>query len=152
MGWENYHLFQFCEKDIMDREAIAIPYPDAEETKIFDARKKHIKSIFRKEGSRYTYLYDFGDNWEHEVLLEAITKEPCYRPFCIDGSGACPPEDVGGLGGYALMIEALTAKGHPEKKSYRKWIGLKKSEKWDVMHCSTREINKRLALLEIEQA
>lgn len=80
---------------------------------------------FQQEGRICTYEYDFGDSWEHIVLLEKIIPaEPSViYPRCIAGKRACPPEDAGGIPGYAQKLEILQ---HPRSKYYREikqWMG-----------------------------
>jgi hypothetical protein len=77
------------------------------------------------EKDRFTYTYDFGDGWEHEVLVEKILPpEPgAHYPRCLKGKGACPPEDVGGVYGYADFLEAIQDPNHPEHDEYLEWIG-----------------------------
>src|SRR6202035_467586 len=94
-GWENSHLFQFCEGDILDDNIIGIPDPMDEKT-IRNAAKIKISSIFKQPGREYSYIYDFGDNWHHSIVFENLLSDEVERPFCLDGEGACPPEDCGG--------------------------------------------------------
>ncbi len=113
-----------------------------------DARKTRMGPILQKEGQTYCYIYDFGDNWEHRLTLERIEANDTNVPFCLDGAGACPPENVGGMPGYHEMLEILKKPRHPEKAGYIQWLGLVDREKWDAEFCSIREVNKRLVLLE----
>jgi hypothetical protein len=107
-----------------------------------------MSSIFRKEGQTYCYIYDYGDAWEHRLILEKMEAKDMAVPWCLDGAGACPPEDVGGIHGYRQMLEVLKKPRHPERASYIEWLGLVPGEKWDAKFCSIREVNKRLVLLE----
>lgn len=148
-GWENSHLFQFSQSGLMDKICYGYPGDDIDpEITTIDARKTRISKIFKKAGQTYCYIYDFGDGWTHQILLEKIEQKDMYVPYCLDGSGACPPEDVGGISGYYEMVKILKKKQHPEKASYIQWLGLVEGEKWDAAFCSIREINKRLVLLE----
>jgi hypothetical protein len=70
--------------------------------------------------ARFRYLYDFGDGWEHEVEMLGVGGD---GPGCISGSGACPPEDVGGPSGYAHFREVLEDPGHREHDQMRIWAG-----------------------------
>ncbi|RFM30902.1 plasmid pRiA4b ORF-3 family protein [Chitinophaga silvisoli] len=147
-GWENNHLFQFSQTGLMDKICYGLPGDDIDpEITTIDARKTKVSRIFKKEGQTYCYVYDFGDEWNHKILLEGIEAKDMNGPYCLDGGGACPPEDVGGLSGYYEMVKILKTKNHPEKAEYIQWLGLVSGEKWDEKLCSIRETNKRLLLL-----
>lgn len=74
---------------------------------------------------RFTYLYDFGDSWEHEITVEDILapKDGGLRIVCTAGENACPPEDVGGEGGYASFLEASANPQHERHAEMLDWIG-----------------------------
>ncbi len=96
MGWTNSHLHEF---EIVGRR-YGIPDPDWPGQDVADETKEKLFRLV-KAGDRFGYVYDFGDNWAHEITVEAVAAvEPgvCY-PRCVAGQGACPPEDVGGIGG-----------------------------------------------------
>lgn len=148
-GWENSHLFQFSESGFTDKTIYGIPGDDIDPEMItIDAKKTKMSGILRKEGQTYCYIYDFGDGWEHRLVLEKIEAKDMAVPWCLDGAGACPPEDVGGIHSYQQMLEVLKKPRHPERASYIEWLGLVPGEKWDAKFCSIREVNKRLVLLE----
>ncbi|HLC16397.1 MAG TPA: plasmid pRiA4b ORF-3 family protein, partial [Thermodesulfovibrionia bacterium] len=69
--------------------------------------------------------YDFGDSWEHEIVVEKIlSPEAAIKyPMCINGKLTCPPEDVGGVWGYDTFLEAINDPNHEEHDSYLEWIG-----------------------------
>ncbi len=71
------------------------------------------------------YEYDFGDGWEHEILVERILPPHAGRslPVCMKGVRACPPEDIGGVWGYASFLEAIRDPGHPEHNEMLEWVG-----------------------------
>lgn len=148
-GWSNCHLFQFCENDIMDEKIISIPYEDMMEggIKVKHAKSKLVRSVFKKRADRYSYIYDFGDDWLHEVIFEKKVTEAVAVPYCIESANACPPDDVGGTGGYEQMKQAFIDNDMDEIESYCQWLGLEKGERWRPDFCSRREINLRLALL-----
>ena len=79
----------------------------------------------------YTYIYDFGDCWQHTILLEKVIPKVSCVPELIGGKGACPPEDCGGVMGYKNMLEILADKNHPEYYEYLEWLGLEEDETWD---------------------
>jgi hypothetical protein len=147
-GWENRHLFQFSESGFSDRTSYGVPEEEIDADRVtIDARTTRVSNVLKKEGQTYCYIYDFGDDWEHRLTLEKIVAENTAAPFCLDGSGACPPEDVGGMHGYQEMLAILKTPRHPERAGYIEWLGLVAGEKWDPAFCSIREANKRLALL-----
>jgi hypothetical protein len=143
-GWENCHLFQFSKKGWMDKESIGIP-EFAEEMVVHEAKDILLSTVFKKKKDKQIYTYDFGDNWDHIVLLEEIFDKEPYWTVCIDGKNECPPEDVGGIGGYEEMVKCFSSGTEKEKKSYREWLGLNPKENWNSANFSIREINKRLS-------
>lgn len=137
-GWYNCHLHEFT--------IHAVPYGDPASDEFDEfGLKDEIKFTLRKlklsEGSRFTYEYDFGDSWEHTLILEKILPfaEGTDLPQCIKGKRACPPEDVGGPWGYQGFLEAINDPQNKEHDSYREWIGEFDPEAFDL-----EDINKRL--------
>ena len=103
MGWGDCHLYEF--------ECNGRYYGEPDEWSdrpIAQSRNAKLKSIAaRAKGGAFHYLYDFGDGWEHRLVVEATGLEetnPC--PRLIDGAMACPPEDIGGTIGYAALKAA----------------------------------------------
>ena len=92
-------------------------------------------------GTPFAYLYDFGDNWEHELLLEAILlPEPdAPYPTCIGGERRTPPEDVGGTHGYEEYLTVLADPEHKEHENMLQWRGPFDSELF-----SPAQVNQRL--------
>jgi len=81
--------------------------------------------VIKKKGQKLVYIYDYGDNWRHNLVVEEIG-EPNpdqYYPVCLGGERACPPEDCGGLWGYYRMLESLRDPDDDEYESYREWVG-----------------------------
>jgi hypothetical protein len=120
MGWSGHHLFEF---DIGGL-SIGIPHPDYNH-EVTDARKVRMSRIFREKGQRLDYMYDFGDSWEHVILVEKVLKDDASQklPVCVAGKMACPPEDCGGIWGYEELLEKLKDKSHPEHKETVEWLG-----------------------------
>jgi hypothetical protein len=94
-----------------------------------------ISEIIPEDGGRlrFRYEYDFGDGWEHEILFEGCVRaEPKGRyPVCLEGARACPPEDVGGVGGYEEFLEALADPKHEQHDDFVQWAGTFDSETFD---------------------
>jgi hypothetical protein len=119
MGWQGYHLHSF---DI-DGVPYGEPDPDGE-LALRDELDTRLDAVAAK-GSRFLYTYDFGDWWEHEVVVEDVfAADPEeYYPMCEAGQRACPPEDVGGAFGYAQLLAALDDPAHVEHEQMKSWLG-----------------------------
>ena len=121
MGWCNAHLYQFE----LDRKNY-IGEPDLfESDEMSEAKKVRLNEIFTEPKKQIIYEYDMGDGWNHELLLEKISKEENgkYYPVCLEGKGNCPPEDCGGIGGYYNLVDAMKKKKGKEYKEYKEWLG-----------------------------
>lgn len=122
MGWENYHLHQF----IVGGTYYGKPHPDYDDFfEMKDEKKVRLNQIAPREKSKFTYEYDFGDSWEHELLVEKVLppESDVHYPCCIKGKRACPPEDVGGVWGYDSFLEAIQNPADPEHEDMLEWIG-----------------------------
>ena len=120
MGWENYHLYEFRiggriygDPDLDDERAIV------------DVKKTRICNVLPGVGAEFEYEYDFGDGWQHDLLLESVMQSgpDTLCPRCIAGRRRCPPEDVGGSGGYLEYLEALADPAHEEHQNRMEWRG-----------------------------
>ena len=120
MGWTNSHLHQF----IINGQYYGIPHPD-DWVEMIDERRVTLSRIAPREKSKFEYEYDFGDSWAHEILVEKILPPEAGTayPCCVKGKGACPPEDVGGVWGYAEFLEAISDPKHPQHEDLREWVG-----------------------------
>jgi hypothetical protein len=120
MGWTDSHLHQF----IIHGEYYSIPSPE-DWGPIIDERRSRLDQIAASESDKFIYEYDFGDSWDHEVLVEKILPpEPGVKyPVCIKGKRACPPEDVGGIWGYEEFLEAMSDPNHDEHDRFIAWWG-----------------------------
>lgn len=118
MGWTNSHLHQF----VIGETSYGMADVDgAEDLELEDERQFRLQDLVRN-GRTFVYEYDFGDGWEHGVTVNKVTtqaKPP--KPRCIGGARACPPEDCGGSGGYANLLEALRDPKHEEHESSVTW-------------------------------
>ena len=119
MGWTNSHLHSFSKDEktyvIADEE-----YPDS----YLDEIDFVLADLLKSTGDSFIYQYDFGDSWDHKIVLEKIMPaEGEYLVSCKDGRRACPPEDVGGVRGFANFLDAIEDPEHPEHQSYCEWIG-----------------------------
>lgn len=125
MGWYNSHLHMF----VIGSEQYSAPSPyDAGHLAELGAKSTQrvkLSKLNLAEGDKFVYEYDFGDSWEHTILLEKILPlgSDQKTPVCIKGKRACPPEDVGGTWGYESFLEAIKDPKHPEHADYIEWIG-----------------------------
>lgn len=129
MGWLDYHLhvFYIVNPKTGFKEEIGIPDDDFswDDDKIHAGWERRISRYFTAENNKALYTYDFGDDWRHEVKLEKILprdKQAKY-PLCLAGKRACPPEDCGGVWGYADLLEVLADPEHEEYEATVEWAG-----------------------------
>ncbi len=118
MGWESYHLHRF------EIDGIEYGVPDSEfPNDMRDENGRRIGDFGLRKGSKFFYDYDFGDGWRHRVRVEAIldAQADVRYPLCVDGANACPPEDVGGVGGYADFLRVLRNPRHEDYEHFRTW-------------------------------
>ncbi len=122
MDWAGYHLHMFTINGQI--------YGDPEDDETGELGTKNetrfkLNQLVGREGFKFRYEYDFGDGWLHELLIEKIllAEEGMRYPVCVAGKNACPPEDVGGIGGYGNFLEAMANPRHPEHKEFMEWIG-----------------------------
>lgn len=129
MGWTDSHLHVFRIKRKHARSVTEIGIPSEEKyegmPEIIPGWEVPLSHYFFEPGTICEYEYDFGDTWIHEILLEGrlIREKGEKYPKCIGGQRACPPEDVGGDGGYYDMLEALSNPGDEEYEEYVNWLG-----------------------------
>ena len=126
MGWEGYHLHEFEMIDPSTGAKVSIGPPDDEfGRRIFSEETQKISKYFSMDNTSAEYTYDFGDDWVHKILLEKILlrKEGAAYPVCIKGKRACPPEDCGGVCGYADILDALEGTDDEENEELLEWVG-----------------------------
>jgi hypothetical protein len=114
IGWTDSHLHQF----VTPQATYGMEIP-GEEVWPEDQRDE-TGARLADLGGEFEYLYDFGDGWTHDV---EVLGRGGSAPGCVDGHGACPPEDCGGPGGYAELLEVLADPAHPEHERMRSWVG-----------------------------
>ncbi len=122
-GWQFGHLHEF----IVGDKSFGVPDPVFHDPSHPGRDEKIVKlgSVVKKEKSAFLYVYDLGDCWEHEILLEKKLPEEtgAHYPVCIGGERNCPPEDCGGIWGYSDFLETIKDRDHPEHESMLEWIG-----------------------------
>ncbi len=122
MGWTDSHLHMF---EVGDDRYSDLDF-EWEDDDVKDAWKVRLHDVAPKVNDSFIYVYDMGDGWRHEVVVEAIPpSDPRFKgvPVCIDGARACPPEDCGGIGGYEDFLTAISDPSHEEHKNMLSWVG-----------------------------
>jgi Plasmid pRiA4b ORF-3-like protein len=144
MGWEGEHLHQY----VAGRTVYTEPMPGEDNFDLFetkDERRVRLSQIAPVEGARFSYQYDFGDSWDHAVLVERAMEpeEGARYPRCLAGRRACPPEDCGGMWGYYDLLETLAGPNSADRQEIIEWLG----GEYDPAAFSVDEVNKRLEAL-----
>lgn len=141
MGWESRHLFEFRVGDHRFQEFREDMDPP-EDKGITDALEVSLGQILSGRKQEFTYEYDFGDGWRHQVEVEKFlpSDDEVAYPFCIEGQLNCPPEDCGGVPGFYRMLKILGNKRHPERKEMLEWLG----DDYDPKYFNPDEVNEEL--------
>jgi hypothetical protein len=139
MGWDDYHLHGFELANPLTGLKQKIGIPD----EVFDRGflpgwRQKIADYFSMANQSASYDYDFGDDWEHKIQLEKILPRDkgVMYPICIKGKRACPPEDCGGIWGYAELLEIIANPNHEEYEGMLRWLG----GEFDPEHFDIKEV------------
>jgi hypothetical protein len=137
-GWEDSHLHCFR----IHGEDYA-PVDQENEPGTRD-EKVPLKRVGLRLKTKIRYEYDFGDSWEHLILVEGLLllEEPADVPACIGGQRACPPEDCGGAGGYQEMLDALRNPKDTRGEEFRLWLG---TRTWNAEAFDLERVNASIA-------
>ncbi|BBY07089.1 hypothetical protein MNVI_24070 [Mycobacterium noviomagense] len=114
IGWTDSHLHQFVTAEAT--YGMEIPGQDVWP----EDQRNEEGALLADLGAQFEYLYDFGDGWTHAI---EVLGPGDSAPGCVDGYGACPPEDCGGPGGYAELLDTLADASHPDHERMRSWVG-----------------------------
>jgi len=126
MGWTNSHLHHFLTIDARYSDPRHTEDMGFGEEPDRDEAKAKLMQIAPHEGAQFGYEYDFGDSWEHEITVTRILPTgaaTATSALCLEGARACPPEDCGGIWGYAELLKTLKNPKHPEHKTMKEWLG-----------------------------
>lgn len=129
MGWLDSHLHEFRVTPAPGRPSLHIGIPDDDpflgDVPVLPGWEIPVRRYLTPSHNRAVYIYDFGDNWQHSILLEKVlpVAPGVVNPVCVAGRRRCPPEDVGGPWGYASFLDAIHDPTHEEHESYLTWIG-----------------------------
>ena len=121
MGWRECHLHSF----LIDGQRYTESPGDYDEDAL-DESGFALAELVLQENAKFTYQYDYGDDWQHELVVESINEVPDGHKACIgcmDGKRNCPPEDVGGITGFSEFLAAIRDPKHPEHDDYLEWHG-----------------------------
>lgn len=146
-GWQDHHMWVFESGS----GAYGLPDPELGHR---SAASKKLSGVAPGPGARLRYTYDFGDDWEHDVAVEdVLAPEPGMSyPRCVTGRRATPPEDCGGMWGYAGMLDVLADPTHSEHADMLRWLGLDSPAEFDPARFDLDAINRALSGLRIGRA
>lgn len=121
MGWDDGHLHEF----MISGQRYGKPDRELWGTSVINERTVKLFQVLPKEGASFRYKYDFGDNWQHDIEVErrCPPEKGVEYPVCLAGERACPPEDCGGIWGYAALLEAISNPDHPDHEERLEWLG-----------------------------
>jgi len=144
MGWEDSHLHEFR----IGSQRFGKPDPSERflGRSVTASERTTQFAVLGKVGAKAIYTYDFGDAWQHEIVVEKVLApepEQTY-PACIDGQRQGPPEDCGGIPGFYHLLEAIRDPQHKDHKELREWLG----RDFDPDAFSVDVVNRRLLYLQ----
>jgi hypothetical protein len=139
-GWHGGHLWVFE----TPYGYYGVPDPELGHR---SATSKKLGDVAQRTGDRIRYTYDFGDDWEHDIVVEdVLTAEAGVAyPRCVAGRRAGPPDDCGGIWGYAELVEILADPGHGEHQERLDWLGLNSADDFDPAGFDLEEVNDALS-------
>ena len=145
-GWSDSHNYEFSPSGWGSSPTIGSQFEkyfgDGAE---MDSNVVKLSDIFKKENQKFMYIYDFGDEWQHKITLEKITGEKLKNASCVDGKGACLPENCGGVMDYPDFLKIINNPQDPQHKDILEWAGLDEGQKWEEMHAfDLKEVNELL--------
>jgi hypothetical protein len=141
MEWEDSHLHEFS----IGGEQFGTPDPMAQfmGRPVRSERKVRLFDVLGHVGAKAVYTYDFGDSWEHSIVVEKVLPDQpgLAIPVCIAGKHHAPPEDCGGIPGFYNLLDAIGDPDHEQHQELREWLG----GNFDPQAFSIEEINEKLA-------
>lgn len=146
MGWCDCHLHEYRIGGL--RYGVPDPHWGGDPN-LINERRKRLTSVLKDE-RQFSYLYDFGDDWEHRVTLEDRTTpdKPQRFAVCLAGENACPPEDIGGVPGFEYFKVVMADPSHQEHDQMREWYSLD----FDPQHFDIDEVNTELKRIKLMTA
>ena len=143
MGWQRCHLHEFRRGDTR----YGTPLEDDLDagSHLEPEQSTRLVQVADHPGQKFSYVYDFGDNWEHEIVVEEIlsTTSDKRGACCLGGARCCPPEDAGGPFSYPVFLEALSDTSHEDHEHYMEWAG----GEFDPEHFDPVSVNEQLEFM-----
>jgi hypothetical protein len=108
MDWSGSHLHEFAVGERRFADLMDIDDPDCEDEELVT-----LDELGLATGRGFSYVYDFGDSWKHTIRAMRVVPASAFAPgeraavVCTSGENAAPPEDCGGVPGYARLVELL---------------------------------------------
>jgi hypothetical protein len=137
-GWEDSHLHVF--------ETLYGDFGVADRELGYRAEKPvTLEQVAPGVGDRMQYTYDFGDSWEHDIVVEELLdRQPVAYPRCTAGERAAPPEDCGGVWGYGALVDVIGDPTHPEHAERLDWLGLESADDFQPARFDPAEVTRAL--------
>ncbi|MDO2378399.1 plasmid pRiA4b ORF-3 family protein [Rhodococcus electrodiphilus] len=151
-AWEDYHLHQFTKGEPFTRGRVYVPDDQVDDelangfSDVVDEGTVTIGTALPEAGATLTYLYDYGDGWTHDIVVESVANfdAEASRAACVDGHGLAPAEDSGGTWGWTDMLAAADDPAHERHDEVRQWLGLRAGERVDSEWFDADEVNGQL--------
>jgi hypothetical protein len=128
MGWTDSHPHQFVVGSRRERTYYGTRSSEFSDLgpAVNDEDRYVVADLAPRAKRKFIYEYDFGDSWEHEVVLEEVlSADSAFKhPVCIGGANAGPPEDCGGIGRFYNLLEVLSDPNHPDYRDTKEWLGV----------------------------
>ena len=156
-GWENCHLYEFSdalirEKNNLYAKSFSITMTDfqlneVKDVDFYDSSNVLVTDRLKKKGDKISYVYDLGDYWVHKIECLGTEDSRARGAHCVAGEGACPPEDCGGIPGFANLKEMCRNAGKSkaakaEWQEYLDWMGHKS---WSPEAFSVKQADRNLS-------
>jgi hypothetical protein len=138
MGWSDLHAHRFLVGKVFYAPSYGVDI--LEKTGERDESEFRLAALETDMKWCFTYIYDFGDGWEHEIELEETMPGGTDRnhPVLLAGEGACPPENVGGVPGFEEFLTIINTPRHAQHKRIAEWYG---ADHFDPAYLDMKKIN-----------
>jgi hypothetical protein len=146
MPWTNSHMHHFMVGAPYGRDCTFYGRPNPEFADMgseeLNEKSYTIANIAPDAKKKFIYEYDFGDGWEHQIVVEKVLPPDAgfKHVICLAGANACPPDDCGGIPGYYQMLEIIADPKHPDHEHMKEWLG----GEWDLARFDLDEANATL--------